>query len=63
MAGQVAFYAAGMLGRSMAERHVKHKAFFVPYYFLFMNVNVVKGAWYLKQKGRNDGTWEKAKRA
>jgi cellulose synthase/poly-beta-1,6-N-acetylglucosamine synthase-like glycosyltransferase len=59
---QVAFYVAGFAGRAQAERSVKCKALFVPYYFLFMNVNVWRGALYLCRKGKNDGTWEKAKR-
>ena len=34
----------------------------VPYYFLFMNLNVFRGAWYLiTHRGR--GAWEKARRA
>ena len=32
------------------------------YYFLFMNVNVLKGIGYLKRK-KGSGAWEKAKRA
>jgi len=35
---------------------------FIPYYFLFMNVNVLKGIRYLKKK-KGNGAWEKAKRA
>jgi hypothetical protein len=64
LAGQVLFYAGGWLGHELAERSVKNKALYVPYYFLFMNINVVKGALYLlKRQGHNDGTWEKAVRA
>jgi cellulose synthase/poly-beta-1,6-N-acetylglucosamine synthase-like glycosyltransferase len=60
---QLLFYAAGWTGRILAEHSVHHKALYIPYYFLFMNVNVIKGAKYLKNKKRNDGTWEKAARA
>jgi cellulose synthase/poly-beta-1,6-N-acetylglucosamine synthase-like glycosyltransferase len=64
LAGQVLFYAGGWLGHELAGRSVKNKALYVPYYFLFMNINVVKGALYLlKRQGHNDGTWEKAVRA
>jgi cellulose synthase/poly-beta-1,6-N-acetylglucosamine synthase-like glycosyltransferase len=59
---QILFYLAGWVGHELAERSIHHKALYIPYYFLFMNVNVVKGALYLKDKKRNDGTWEKAKR-
>ena len=34
----------------------------VPYYFLFMNLNVFRGVNYLIKKKKGDGTWEKAKR-
>jgi len=37
---------------------------FVPYYFLFMNINVIRGFNYLrKRKGNKSGAWEKSKRA
>jgi cellulose synthase/poly-beta-1,6-N-acetylglucosamine synthase-like glycosyltransferase len=60
---QGSFYVSGFVGRHLAEHSSTHKKSFVPYYFLFMNVNVLRGALYLKRKGQNDGTWEKAKRA
>jgi hypothetical protein len=45
------------------EQHgKKSKLLYVPYYFLFMNVNVLRGMRYLKTH-RGGGTWEKAKRA
>ncbi|MZJ34595.1 glycosyltransferase family 2 protein, partial [Collinsella sp. BIOML-A1] len=43
-------------------RQIKNKLLFIPYYFLFMNINVLRGIRYLKKK-RGSGTWEKAKRA
>jgi cellulose synthase/poly-beta-1,6-N-acetylglucosamine synthase-like glycosyltransferase len=59
---QAGFYASGFLGRHLQALQVHHKAFFIPYYFLFMNVNVGRGALYLLRKKQNDGTWEKARR-
>ena len=43
-------------------KQIKNKLLFIPYYFLFMNVNVLKGIRYLKKK-KGSGAWEKAKRA
>ena len=61
---QLMFYFGGLYGHHMATRSVKSKILYIPYYFLFMNVNVIKGMIYLKKrKGQNNGAWEKAKRA
>lgn len=38
------------------------KIAYIPYYFLFMNVNVIKGFFYLYRKKGKNGIWEKAKR-
>lgn len=58
---QVIFYLMGYLGYKMEQRHIRNKLLFVPYYFLFMNINVIRGYLYLStHKGR--GTWEKARR-
>lgn len=59
---QILFYAMGYWGYYLSTKQIKNKFFFIPYYFLFMNVNVLKGIGYLKRKKRN-GAWEKAKRA
>lgn len=40
---QLGFYSASLLGWVMANRNVKVKALYVPYYFLFMNVAVYFG--------------------
>ncbi|MDR0988679.1 MAG: glycosyltransferase family 2 protein [Prevotellaceae bacterium] len=61
---QLLFYAAGMYGRLLAGKNIKNKVLFIPYYFLFMNLNVIKGFAYLhKRKTSRNGAWEKAKRA
>lgn len=58
---QFLFYTAGLWGYYLSTKQVKNKLLFVPYYFLFMNINVIKGVNYLLKK-RGTGTWEKAKR-
>lgn len=61
LAGQVVFYLAGWQGYRLQRRNVKNKWLFIPYYFLFMNVNVLRGYLYLSRR-RGSGAWEKAKR-
>lgn len=62
LALQTIFYICGWLGSILAEKRIKNKFLFVPYYFLFMNINVFKGMNYLIHR-RGTGVWEKAKRA
>ena len=58
---QILFYLAAW-GGYMLERHgKKNKWLFVPYYFLFMNINVFRGMHYLRTH-QGGGAWEKAKR-
>lgn len=59
---QILFYGMGYWGYYLSTRQIKNKVLFIPYYFLFMNVNVLKGIGYLKRK-KGSGAWEKAKRA
>lgn len=59
---QVLFYLAAWLGSYLAHRAIKNKLLFIPYYFLFMNLNPFKGAVYLCRFNGN-ATWEKAKRS
>lgn len=59
---QVVFYMSATIGYVLAERGKQSKLFFIPYYFLFMNLNVFLGIKYLAQK-KGSGTWEKAKRS
>ncbi len=58
---QILFYILGLLGYYLSTRQIKNKLLFIPYYFLFMNVNVLKGIGYLRKK-RGTCAWEKAKR-
>lgn len=59
---QVLFYLMGYWGYYLSTKQIKNKLLFIPYYFLFMNVNVLKGIGYLKRR-KGNGTWEKARRA
>ena len=58
---QVLFYVATFIGWLMARAGRKSRLFYVPYYFVFMNVNVFRGIGYLCTHNTS-GTWEKAKR-
>lgn len=59
---QILFYLMGYWGYYLSTKQIKNKLLFIPYYFLFMNVNVLKGIRYLKNR-KGNGAWEKAKRA
>ncbi len=59
---QILFYAAAFAGYVLASKGKKSKLLYVPYYFLFMNINVFLGVRYLMTHSTS-GTWEKAKRA
>jgi len=59
---QLLFYTAGHVGKLLEQRKIRFKILFIPYYFIFMNICVFKGVAYLRKK-RNDGAWERAKRA
>jgi len=58
---QMLFYLAAFLGWLLATKGKKSKLLYVPYYFLFMNLNVFLGIRYLTTH-KTSGTWEKAKR-
>ena len=60
---QALFYLAASWGNYLAGRNIKNKYLFVPYYFLFMNANVLRGFGYLyKRKDSDSGAWEKVRR-
>ena len=61
LALQLAFYLLGYLGYKMEKRNIRNKLLFIPYYFLFMNINLIRGYSYLA-KHKGTGAWEKAKR-
>lgn len=58
---QILFYLTGLGGYYLSTKQIKNKFLFIPYYFLFMNINVIKSVNYLLKK-RGTGIWEKAKR-
>ena len=61
---QTLFYLMASLGYYLSTKHIKNKILFVPYYFLFMNINVIRGFNYLrKRRGQTGSAWEKARRA
>ena len=59
---QCAFYLAALAGRALERSGRRSRLLFIPYYFLFMNLNVFRGTTYLATH-RGRGAWEKAKRA
>lgn len=59
---QILFYLTGYWGYILSRKSIKHKLLYIPYYFLFMNLNVIRGLFYL-QKKKGSGVWEKAQRA
>lgn len=60
--GQLLFYAVAILGSFLKDKKIPLKIFFVPYYFLFMNISVYQGLIRLI-KGSQSAVWDKAKRA
>lgn len=59
---QIIFYIMSVWGYYLSMKHIKNKILFVPYYFLFMNINIIKGLFYLINKDKT-GIWEKSKRS
>jgi cellulose synthase/poly-beta-1,6-N-acetylglucosamine synthase-like glycosyltransferase len=58
---QLLFYLIAFIGYCLSVRGIHSKIFYIPYYFVFMNVNIFFGIYYLlNNKGK--GAWEKAKR-
>ena len=58
---QILFYLSAFIGYLYTSKGKKSKLFYIPYYFLFMNLNVFLGINYLRSH-KHSGTWEKAKR-
>lgn len=59
---QAPFYLAALAGWLLERRGRRSRLLFIPYYFLFMNLNVFRGVHYLATR-RCGGAWEKARRA
>lgn len=58
---QMLFYIFACAGYKLEQRNIRNKLLFIPYYFTFMNVNVIRGAFYLA-RNKGNGAWSKAKR-
>lgn len=58
---QVAFYLCAGIGYLQRDHPNVSKLFYVPYYFIFMNINVVLGIYYLLSN-QHRGGWEKSQR-
>ena len=62
LGAQIVFYCLALLGYSFRDRKISIKGFFVPYYFMVMNLSVYAG--FLRYiKGKQSVVWEKAQRA
>jgi biofilm PGA synthesis N-glycosyltransferase PgaC len=62
LALQIGFYLLAFAGYLLRDKNVKIKGFFVPYYFMVMNLSVFYGfARFLR--GKQSVVWEKSKRA
>ncbi|MBV7532002.1 glycosyltransferase family 2 protein [Chitinophaga sp. sic0106] len=59
---QLSFYAAAYTGYQLALHEVKIKYFYIPFYFVFMNIAVYKG-FVRFIRGRQSAIWERAERA
>ena len=57
---QAVFYGCALQGYRLSQRKIKNRSLFVPYYFLFMNLNVLRGIAYLRRRrGQQTGAWKK----
>lgn len=62
LVGQLGFYLLAFAGHQLRNKKIGIKGFFVPYYFMVMNLSVYAGfVRYLR--GRQSVLWEKSKRA
>ncbi|GAA5034766.1 glycosyl transferase [Marivirga lumbricoides] len=59
---QLAFYALAAVGKLTEKMEKSPKIFFIPFYFVFMNVSVFQGFFRLV-RGKQSAVWEKARRA
>ncbi len=58
---QIVFYAMALTGWIFARKNIKTKVFYIPYYFLFMNLSVFLG-FYRHLRKKQTAVWEKAGR-
>jgi len=62
LAVQVLLYGAAVIGYHLQQRDIRWKPFYIPFYFVFLNVAALMGA-YRYLTGRQPVTWEKVQRA
>lgn len=62
LAAQIGFYLMAALGYGLRNREIGIKGFFVPYYFMVMNLSVYAG-FVRYMRGKQSVVWEKAQRA
>lgn len=62
LAIQVLGYLAALTGYKLAERNIRISLFYIPFYFLFMNIAVYQG-FYRYLTNNQSAAWEKAKRS
>ncbi len=62
LTGQIFFYGHAFLGYLYQDRKISIKGFFVPYYFVVMNLSVYAGLFRFL-RGKQSVVWEKSKRA
>ncbi len=58
---QLSFYLLAFIGFILRSRSIKYKVFYIPFYFIFMNVCVVQG-WIRFFRKTQKVTWETSKR-
>jgi len=61
LAIQVLGYLAAFIGYGLAERNIRISLFYIPFYFLFMNIAVYQGFYRYLTNGQS-AAWEKANR-
>lgn len=62
LAIQVLGYMAALTGYKLAARNIRISLFYIPFYFLFMNIAVYQG-FYRYLTNKQSAVWEKAKRS
>jgi cellulose synthase/poly-beta-1,6-N-acetylglucosamine synthase-like glycosyltransferase len=59
LGGQIIFYLAAMAGWLLADRNIKSKLLYIPYYFLFLNISLYQGFIRFRKK-QQSVLWDKA---
>jgi len=58
---QLAFYGMALVGYALARKQVKSKVFYIPFYFVFMNVAVYQGFGRFLRK-KQSAVWDRSQR-